>query len=456
MKVLLLNPPAPGGQSRDGRCQTEGAAWVSAFPPTTFAGIAGCVREKFGSGSLMVLDCIGADIGYAEALKRSVGYRPDYIVLNTSTPTIDSDLRIVGEVRKVTGAKVIAYGENVTARYRHLLEEGSVDYAILAEPETPIIKILEGSPRSPGVAMLDWDGGKWMEPDMDSLPFPAYDLLPLYYYPLTGERWMFVRTGRGCPYKCIYCIEPLNSPTPRFHSVDYLIRQFKWLTEDLNIRLFMFWDEIATFDKGHMLELCRRIKSDGLKFKWFCTTRVNHFDEELAKEMSEAGCRMMSFGFESGNQEILDRNGKGITLEQSKAAVKAAKKYGIWTIGHFIIGLPGETPKTARKTAKFARDLKINFAQFYVATPFPGSVFHRMAKENGWLLGDDMERIQQGVATISYPNFTARQMQEERRNAYLRFYLRPYSVYSNIFGRSPSVLLKLPLQALNFSRWVLK
>lgn len=453
MKVLLLNPPAKTPQSRDGRCQTEESSWIEAFPPTTFASIAGCVREKY---DVKVMDCIGARTGFTTALVEATAYDPEYLVLNTSTPTIATDLEIANDIKKATGCKIIAYGENITARHQELLYQKAVDYGILSEPETPVMRILAGEPKSPGVAMDGWNGGKWMEPNLDKLPFPAYDLLPPYYYPLTGEPWMFVRTGRGCPHKCIYCIEPLTSPVPRFHSVDYLIKQFKWLIDDLNIRVFMFWDEVSTLDKEHMISLCDRIVQEKLKFKWFCTTRVDRFDEELAKHMSAAGCRMVTFGFESGNQEILNKNRKGITLEQSRKAVKAAKKYKMMTIGHFIIGLIGDTPETARETAKFARDLRINFAQFYVITPFPGSEFNNLARENKWLVNEDMSRIQQGIATISYPNFTAQEMQKERRNAYLRFYLRPYSIYSNLVARSLSNLIRLPIQTLNFSKWALK
>lgn len=458
MRVLLLNPPAKGGQSRDGRCQTEGNSWIVAFPPTTFASIAGCIRSKFGPDYMKVVDCIGDDIGYHDALSLCTEFKPDFLVLNTSTPTIESDLGIAGDVRRETDCKIIAYGENITARYRELLEDGGVDFAILGEPETPVVRVLEGKPESQGVAFGGWDGGIWNEPDLDSLAFPAYDLLPTYRYPFTDEAWMFVRTGRGCPFNCIFCVEPLTSPHVRLHSVDYLIRQFKWLCDELGIKVFMFWEEVATLNRQHMLSLCDRMVEEGLsqKIKWFCTTRVDHFDDELAEAMKEAGCRMVAFGFESGSQRVLDLNRKGITLEQSRKAVDAAKKNGLLIIGHFIIGLLGDNVESARKTSAFARELGINFAQFYIATPFPGSLFYKKVVEEGWLVEDDMSKIEQGSAVVSYPDFSAEQMRRERRNAYLRFYLRPYSIYSNIVARSWSVLVKIPFQMLKFSRWALK
>ncbi len=387
MKILLINPPARGGQSRDGRCQTEGSAWITSFPPTTFAGIAGAIRRSCPDYQLKVMDCIGCDMDKDEAFEKAISFSADLLILNTSTPTIISDLEFAQEIKESSSCKILAYGAYVDAKYGELIDKEQIDYAILSEPETPIINVISGKERSKGVAFKGWDGGKWMEKELDDLPFPAYDLLPPYYYPLSGERWMFVRTGRGCPYKCIYCTEPMNFPTPRYHSVKYLMKQFHWLVDELGIRTIMFWDEVATYDKGHMIELCKALISEGLseKIKWFCTTRVDHFDDELAGYMKQAGCRMVTFGFESGDQKVLDMNKKGITIEQSKDAVKAAKNHGLMTIGHFIIGLLGDTPQTARKTSKFARDLRINFAQFYIATPFPGLEFFKIVSANGWL-----------------------------------------------------------------------
>jgi anaerobic magnesium-protoporphyrin IX monomethyl ester cyclase len=455
MRVLLLNPPAPGGQSRDGRCQTEGSAWLSAFPPTTFASIAGCVRQKH---ELLILDCIGSGMQAEGALAAAKAFGPDFVILNTSTPTIDSDLLLAGGVRAATGAKITAYGEYVSARRSELVAGGRADYAICGEPETPIMNLLAGRPKSAGVAFAGWDGGHWTEPDLDSLPFPAYDLLPPYSYPLTGERWMFVRTGRGCPHKCVFCVEPAISPRPRHHSVGYLMRQFKWLRDVLGIGVFMFWEETATLDRAHMLRLCDAMVADGLakRVKWMCTTRVDRFDDGLAAGMRAAGCVMVSFGFESGVQEVLDANCKGITLEQSRRAAESAKRNGLRTIGHFIIGLMGDTPERARRTGRFARELRLDFAQFYVATPFHSSEFRSIAVKNGWLLEGAGAGASQAAPLISYPDFTSGEMQKARREAYIRFYLRPGPVWSSIAARSPVKILSMPLQALSFSRWALR
>lgn len=458
-KVLVLNPPVENVRfSRDGRCQSEENTWLDTFPPTTLASIAGAVREKYET---RLIDCVGANISAEDCLKQVSEFKPDFTIINTATPTVKMDLETAKKIKETTGSKIIIYGEHATARYKFLLRNyPQVDFAILGEPETPILSILDRKPKVKGVASRNWDGGVWQEPDLDKLPFPAYDLLPPYYYPLTGERWMFVRSGRGCPYGCIYCVMPLMSGRKlRYHSPEYMIRQFKWLIFDLKIKLWMMWDELATFDKKRIEQMCSMMVREGLdkKCKWFCTTRVDQFDENLAGIMKKAGCGMMSFGIESGNQKVLDANHKGITIGQAKKAVAAARKNKLRTIGHFVLGLPGSSPKTEEETIKFAKDLCLDFAQFYVATPFPGSQFYAMARKNKWFVEEDWNKVEQGSVNISYPEFSAEQILFYRRKAYREFYKRPITVLRGVTAMSPKqFLLKIPSYANTFTKWMKK
>jgi len=455
MRVLLLNPPAPEVKyNRDGRCQSEANAWLDTFPPATFASIGGSVREKH---DLKLIDCIGASITTSECLKEARDFNPDYTILSTSTPTIDFDLQIAKSIKEQTNTKIIIYGEYVTVFSDEILKKNPhVDFIIRSEPETPIMSILDGNYKVAGVSMRGWNGGLWNEPDLDKLPYPAYDLMPGYRFPLTGEKWMFVRSGRGCPYTCIYCVMPrLGGGKPRYHSPEYMIKQLRWLANDLDIKLWMFWDEIATYDRERMLKICEGIMAAGLhsKCKWFCTTRVDRFDEKLASKMYEAGCRMVSFGIESGSQDILDRNKKGIRLEHSRNAVSAARKAGMRTIGHMIIGLPGENDDTVRETIEFSKRLKLSFAQFYAATPFPASEFYVMALKNKWFQGD-WDKVQQGDVSISYPNFSKERMEYWRRKAYREFYLRPFAICEGFKMMSFRGMTRMPGYLVNFLSWM--
>jgi anaerobic magnesium-protoporphyrin IX monomethyl ester cyclase len=453
MRVLILNPPTKNLRfSRDGRCQSEENTWLDTFPPTTLASIAGIVRTKYET---KLIDCMGSKIQYNKYLNKLKKFNPDYTIINTSTPTISNDMFIAKITKEKTNSKIIVYGEHITACHKKILERFPfIDYAILGEPETPIMNILNGKFKVKGVKTKSFNGGIWQEPNLDTLPFPAYDLLPTYKYPLTGEKWTFMRSGRGCPYNCSYCVMPLMSGRKiRYHSVNYMIKQIKWLVNDLNIGLFMFWDELATFNKNQMIECCKRMINERIKAKWFCTTRVDRFDEELARYMKKAGCKMITFGIESGSQKVLDKNNKGIKIEQTIKAVKAARKYGIKTIGHFIIGLPGSSIKTTKTTINFAKKLKLNFVQFYIATPFPGSKFYKDAIKNKWINTTDWRKIEQGIASISYPSFSSEDIRKWKNKAYRSFYLRPYAVYSLLSSMSIKEMIKLPKYILKFFTW---
>ncbi len=458
MKVLILNPPTEDVRfSRDGRCQSEENTWLDTFPPTTFASIAGVVREKY---PIKVIDCMGDKISFDKCMRMVEFFQPNFTIINTSTPTIVNDMNVAQAIKDRTGSKIISYGEHITARYEKMIEEfPQLDFAVLGEPETPIMSILSGKSEVKGVATRDFCGGIWQEPDLDKLPFPAYDLLPAYQYPMTGEKWTFMRSGRGCPYRCTYCVmSMMSNRNVRYHSVDYMIKQINWLVHDLDIKLYMFWDELSTFDKQRMLDLCQKMINTGLhkKCKWFCTTRVDCFDDELAKWMSAAGCRMISFGVESGSQEVLNRNKKGIRIEQSINAVKSAKKYGLKTIGHFVVGLPGSTPESEKETIRLSKKLKLNFAQFYVATPFPGSEFYKDAVKEGWFVNKGWDKVEQGTVAVSYPGFSAEDIKRWKDKAYVNFYFRPYAVYSLLTNISLQRLLSVPKYVINFFGWMKK
>ncbi len=454
MKVLILNPPISGRKyTREGRCQSEADTWLVNFPPATLACIAGQVRAKY---EVRLIDCIGSNIDFAACLHFVQDFKPDFTVINTSTPTIENDVFVAGEIKKTTGSKIIMYGEHVTANYKEVLKNDVIDYCIRGEPETPIMSILEGNEKSPGVAFNGHEGLIWQEKNLDKLEMPAYDLMPAYYYPLTGKRWMFVRSGRGCPFGCVYCIVPmLSGRVARYHSPEYMIKQFKFL-KSIGIKHWMLWEELATLDKERMLKLCSLMKqADELKdCMWFCTNRVDVFDEDLAKAMSEAGCKMMAFGLESGNDEVLKNIDKRITTKKSEWAVSLCKKYKIRVVAHFILGLPGSNKERDIETINFAKRINPDFAQFYIATPFPGSQLYNMAKENNWLTSTDWKKVEQGDISISYPDYSADDILKIRRKAYKEFYFRPKTIWNGITAVSPAVWLKMPLYAKTFFNWM--
>jgi radical SAM superfamily enzyme YgiQ (UPF0313 family) len=230
--------------------------------------------------------------------------------------------------------------------------------------------------------------------NLDALPFPARDLLPMdKYIPLPNQYKRKpvanLMALRGCPYQCTFCsANAVFGCSLRMRSAQRVYDEIKQLVDTYGIREISFWDDTLTVNKKWLHELCDLIISNHLDITWSCYARVNTVDLDLLKKMKKAGCWNIFYGIESGNQELLDRIKKGITLDQIRNAVKLTKKAGIEVRGSFMIALPGETPEMAHKTIDFAIELDPDYAQFSITTPYPGTELFEQAKQYGELSGD--------------------------------------------------------------------
>jgi radical SAM superfamily enzyme YgiQ (UPF0313 family) len=175
-----------------------------------------------------------------------------------------------------------------------------------------------------------------------------------------------------------------------------------------------------------VLELCRGIVNAGLRLRWTCNSRVDFVDPELLSMMRRAGCWMVSWGIESGSQQILNNVRKGITLEKVERGLRWSKEAGIGNWGYFIIGLPGETEETIEQTIKFSLKLPLDIALFHIAVPYPGTHFYHEAIEKGWLSLSRWEDFDMDCSTVlSYPNLTAAQLEKAAKRAFRRWAMRP-------------------------------
>lgn len=452
-RVLCVNPPAGrviGKLSRDGRCQSEEGTWTETFPPTTLTAIAGHLRSR--NHQIGLIDCIGSNISWKLLKLKIQEFKPDLVIINTVTPTIKEDLHLARIVKEIsTSIITAAYGTMPTAIPKELKEWcPELDFCIRGDPETPALKIIEGKSLPEDI---------WIEEDLDTLGIPSYELLPTYRFPLNDKRWTFLIDGKGCPYRCVYCVEPVISKRKaRYKSIPRVIEEIEYIVNRYHFPYFMFWDELFTLNVERSKEICRQIINRKLnkRCQWMITTRVDKADKELFALMRKAGCWMVVFGVESGNQEVLDTVRKDITLEQSCNAVNLAYRLGLKTVGHFIIGLPGSSKKADMDTINFALSLPLNYAQFYCCTAFPGSELYDIALKKGYLSVSNWESVEQGTANIGYPHYSAKDIQEMRRLAYHRFYWRPIFFARFLRCLSLEALIKLIPRGLRFVKWMEK
>ncbi len=205
--------------------------------------------------------------------------------------------------------------------------------------------------------------------------------------------------------------------------------------------------------------ICRGILSRGLKVRWTCNSRVDFVDEEMLRVMARAGCWMISWGIESGDDGMLRRMRKGTTTDQVERALRWAKRDGIMNWGYFIIGLPGESEESIRRTIDFAKRLPLDLALFHIAAPYPGTPFFFEVVENGWFRpGTRWEEVDMDRSTVlDYPHLRAEELEKWARRAFREWALRPGPMwtYLKMLLDSPSLwrpTLEIGLESVGWAR----
>ena len=437
MKIFLFNPPGPQGRAyiREGRCTQEVGVWTTQWPPVSLA-TAAAMLEKDGH-QVRVIDfaAYGLDtLSLREVVKKE---QPDFAFWNTGTPTIHFDLSLAGLIKKnAPGTVTGVIGTHVTVLPEKALEEPCVDIVIRGEPEQIISNICRKEGRNLGaICGISWrdakDGQIHHNPaepflDPEVIPPPAWYTLDISFYrlPLKGRSFLIVAPTRGCPYSCNFCTAPIYYGRKlRKRPIKNVVDEIAENVSRYKIREFFIWADTFTADRDYVRQFCQAIMESNLRISWTCNSRVDTIDNKTLALMRKAGLWMISFGLESGNDEVLTMTGKGITVAQSRAAVLMAHQMGVKVAGHFVFGLPGETEKTMAETLRLALNLPLDIAQFYVAAPFPGTRLYEEAVKNGWLTSD--ANLSQDHAFMELPGLPAGRVNAFRRMAYRRFYTRP-------------------------------
>ena len=267
--------------------------------------------------------------------------------------------------------------------------------------------------------------------DLDSLPFPARELLgdAGRYIPPPGtyrkKPVAVMITSRGCNRRCIYCFQLDKERVSgiRYRSVGNVVAEIEHILNQ-GYKEIKFLDDTFAADYARAMEITQEIRKRGLKFTWFASACVNQVDKPLLKAFKDAGCWAVLFGAESGVQKNLNTIRKGTTLEQIRAAVKAAQEVGLNVSTPFMFGIPGETFEEGLETIEFAVRLNPDMANFHAITPFPGTYLYDNLEKYGTLSDDLSDFTYQGAAFIPF-TMTREQILRLRQIAFKRFYTRP-------------------------------
>jgi radical SAM superfamily enzyme YgiQ (UPF0313 family) len=237
-------------------------------------------------------------------------------------------------------------------------------------------------------------------------------------------------SSRGCPAQCSFCLWPqtLVGHAWRKRSTDAVAREMAKAKEYWPfVKEYFFDDDTFNIQKARTIELCEKLKP--LKLTWSCTSRVTT-DYDTLKAMREAGCRLLIVGYESGDPQILKNVKKGATVERARQFTKDCHKLGLQIHGDFILGLPGETRESIRRTIDFAKEMDAQTIQVSVAHAFPGTELYDYAIRNNFLVPGSM--VDEGghqIAHIQYPNLPAEEVMDAVHHFYDEYYFRPKAIY---------------------------
>ncbi len=329
-------------------------------------------------------------------------FNPISVGITVSTSSTNTAIEIAKIVKKINGAiKVIAGGIQPTILPHILLKNNEIDICVIGEGEITSLELLTAIKynrdisKINGIAYKKNGEIKITEPrklidNLDKLPIPAYELLPMNRYTLPASRRLTsypiasVITSRGCPYLCKFCSHnTVFKNKVRFRSPENVLEEMKYLRKKFDVREFIFWDDSILLDKNRAIKIFNMIKEELPDIYFTCSSRVDHINEGIAKLMYEAGCRMILFGAESGSQKILDSINKQITVGQIIKAVEICRNNKIMSFCSFIIGTPEETKETLEETRRFVLKLDPDFAIFTIFTPLPGSYYFNRLINNG-------------------------------------------------------------------------
>ena len=443
MKVYLLNPPYFPHCGRGARWQDTGRGGTLYYP-IWLSYVTAVVEQEHES---KLVDAPAWNWDLKRVIDDVKGFKPDLIVMDSSFPSLNNDMKVAEEIKKSSDGLIVLIGPPASQFPDRILSNGGVDIVSRFECDFTIKEIADRmekgedfeevkgiSYRRNGEIIHNPDREFTSSDDLDEIPFVSKIYkkhLNIRDYFLGQSLYPEVQifTGRGCPNQCTFCTWPqtLMGRKYRVRSIPNVLDELEWIQDNLDVKEVFFEDDTFTISNKRVLEFCKEYREKGLDITWACNARADTLDIETMKEMKKSNCRLLIVGYESGSDEILKKIKKGFTIEQIKQFAKNAKIAGLLVHGDFIIGLPGETKETIELTRKLIKEVKPDILQVAVASPFPGTEFYEWCKEGGYLLTDDPNEYldDQGhqKAIISYPELANDEMVKDADAMLKRYYM---------------------------------
>ncbi len=350
---------------------------------------------------VFVYDCLGpsAPLELDDQVRDILKAAPRIVGFSATTSSFPDAADLAARIKDHDGTIVtVAGGVHVSALGESLLDSyEQFDYLCPGEGELTMADLAAGLPPESIPGLIRRDGGlavtngdRSQIQDLDNLPFPAYDLLrgfpggyrlPLFSYINTPGSTMI--TSRGCLYQCSYCDRSVFKKGFRYNSAHYIYEHMSYLRRQFAVRHINIYDDLFTLDRKRVAELCRLLVHRPLGLHFNCAVRVGHADDDLLAMLKDAGCLMVSLGIESADPAMLKIHKSGVSLDQVRDTVHRIQRAGLRAKGLFMMGLPGETEESIRRTSDFIISLGLDDMNMAKFTPFPGAPLWSGIREQG-------------------------------------------------------------------------
>lgn len=442
MKIVLIDPPFEEEYSVGG---SKSIKRVLNVVPSLGLGYIAAVAERAGY-EVKIIDCT-TGISHHELIHILVKEKPDIVGITGTTPSSESMKRAASIIRDhLPNTIIVVGGPHFNAMPRETISLACFDIGVLGEGEITFLELIKHIEKNGKENLENVEGIVFKEGNeiiftkkrafirhLDELPFPARHLLPpLSAYRPTPASYKklplaVMVTSRGCPFKCTFCDRAIYGSNYRARSAQNVLDEVQELIDRYGAREIRFFDDTFTLNKKRVFEICDEFERRNIKIPWTCLTKADTVEKEMLKRMKEAGCWQVLYGLESGDQRMLDRLKKGVTVEQNEQAVRWAQEAGLSVRADFIIGTPGETRESIQKTLDFALRLKLDYAHFNKFVPLPGSELYGLLVRDGYKFDftKSSSIVDHGAMLYVPEGMDKEEYRELLDTAYKRFYLRP-------------------------------
>jgi len=446
--LIDRDDPVPGDRSDEKRLRVtliqpaQRNAFASDQPPMGLAYIASALQRQ--GCEVRVIDANVERLDAEQVAAIVAQQEPGLVCYTVTTPLFPETIVIAKALRQLRRPPLqVAGGPHATVLPNEFLESGLIDYVVRGEGENTIAELVEALiAQRPvaGIAGLSWrdaegihtNPDRALAADIDAFPRPDWSLFPLHLYSSLARRNDFslpIATSRGCPFGCAFCYKGIYGRKLRMRSPENVVDEWAFLIERYGAHEIAVLDDAFTFEADRAMAICNLLIERGLnRVPWSTTNgiRVDNASVELLSLMRKAGCYRVYFGIESGVQSIIDSLHKRITLEQVKKAVAAAHEAGLEAGGYFMVGNVGETRDDMKATIAFAQSLNLDYAQFSIATPYPGTeMYERVLKEGRLLINSWNELATYGTGVFIHGEINPQMVGRMFRRAIRGFYFRP-------------------------------